>query len=69
MKRQTDFSAQRRAGAAIAELLELKPCPEHPDRWQTTWGTKTDLGLYLTVKRYIDEALAEDPDEVKEMRE
>jgi len=26
----------------------------NPKRYKTTWGNKTDLGIYETVKRLID---------------
>ena len=45
------------AGLAIARILQLRRDPDHPaTRWQTTWGTKTNLGLFRTVARLIDEA-------------
>jgi hypothetical protein len=43
--------AQR--GALLAEVLKLRRDREHPDRWQTTWGTKTDLGLFRIVERIL----------------
>ena len=46
---------QAKIGNCIAQLLMLKKTREHKDRYHTTWGTKTDLGLYLCVKRIIDE--------------
>jgi hypothetical protein len=42
-------------GALIAEVLQLRRNPREQDRWSTTWGTKTDLGLFRTVKRLIEE--------------
>jgi len=40
---------------AIAELLwdYLKKDPEHKDRRQTGWGTKTKIGLAASVARII----------------
>lgn len=38
-------------GATLAENLKLRRDKEHRDRWQTGWGTKTNLGLALTVRR------------------
>ena len=43
---------QAKIGNCIAQLLMLK---KTKGRYHTTWGTKTDLGLYLCVKRIIDE--------------
>jgi hypothetical protein len=42
-------------GKAIAECLKLKHDREHKDRYPTTWGTKTDCGLALTVLRILSE--------------
>lgn len=42
-------------GSMLIEMLDLKPDPENPGRVFTTWGTKTPLGLYRTVKRIIEE--------------
>lgn len=36
-------------GRVLAETLKLKRDPEHKDRWQTTWGSKTNAGLARTV--------------------
>jgi hypothetical protein len=41
------------AGAKLAEALELKKDREHKDRWRTGWGTKTNTGLYLTLREMI----------------
>jgi len=42
-------------GNSIAKCLHLKRDPEHADRWITDWGTKTGLGLYLTLSRQLVE--------------
>ncbi len=44
-------------GALLAHVLKLRKDSEHKDRWQTTWGTKTDLGLFRTVKRIVEEGV------------
>ena len=44
---------QGKIGNCIAQLLLLKK--KRNGLYNTAWGTKTDLGLYLTVKRIIDE--------------
>lgn len=47
----------KKAGNALAKALFLKRDPEHADRWQTAWGSKTDIGLYLTVKSLLEKPL------------
>ena len=48
-------------GRLIATVLNLKTNPayygddDNNVRYDTTWGTKTALGLYETVKRIIEE--------------
>ena len=47
-------------GALIAETLKLKRSKHRgsdgkPDRWDVEGGDKTDLGLYRTVKRLIED--------------
>lgn len=32
-------------GNDLAMSLVLRPDPEHPDRWRTNWGSKTNAGL------------------------
>ncbi len=43
--------------SAIVELLwdYLKKDPEHKDRRQTGWGTKTKQGLYNCINRIVME--------------
>ena len=43
-------------GVYLANTLGLKKI-RGTIRYQTAWGDKTALGLYLTVKRIIDERL------------
>lgn len=45
-----DTEALRR-GLKIAEILSLRKNSE--GRYQTTWGTKTALGLFRTMERLI----------------
>lgn len=40
-------------GKLIADILQVKM--NKSGRYVTTWGDKTALGLYRTVKRIIDE--------------
>lgn len=44
-----------RRGELLAEVLHLRLIRSGSDagRYQTTWGTKTALGLYRTVERII----------------
>jgi len=52
--RQTNNNAHlSRVGKRIANILMLKQ--DKQGLYNTTWGTKTDIGLYRTVKRIIDE--------------
>lgn len=43
---------QAKIGKNIANMLRLK---ETKKRYNTTWGTKTALGLYLSIMRIIRE--------------
>ena len=54
MKQITEQEEIRR-GELIAEVLCLRRSPREQDRYLTAWGTKTDLGLFRTVKRIIEE--------------
>jgi len=49
------FEAESMRGVALGELLQLKKKRSN-GRYNTTWGDKTPLGLYLTVKRFIEES-------------
>ena len=44
---------QARRGALMADIFGLKRDPENSQRWQTVWGSKTDLGLFNTAKRIL----------------
>ena len=41
-------------GNSLAVAMYLKRDREYKDRWQTAWGTKTGLGLYLTLRNLIE---------------
>lgn len=46
-------------GLQIAEIFGLKKARKMAgfnDRYETSWGTKTALGLYRMVKRLADES-------------
>lgn len=42
-------------GAHLAEVLKLRKDPEYKDRYQTTWGGKTALGVFASVRRLMAE--------------
>jgi hypothetical protein len=42
---------KKRIGLKLAAMLQLKRDSEHKDRFQTTWGTKTAIGVFETVLR------------------
>jgi len=44
---------ESRRGALLAQVLKLRRDREHSDRWQTQWGTKTDLGLFRICERMV----------------
>lgn len=46
--REDDVEADH-IGAMFAVALNLKRDREHRDRWQTDWGTKTNIGLARTI--------------------
>ncbi len=41
-------------GEFLADMLNLK---KKGDRYNTSWGSKTSKGLFLTLKRVIDQRL------------
>jgi hypothetical protein len=47
-----DEAEETRRGKAIAEVLQLRKVH---GRYQTTWGSKTELGLFRTLQRLIME--------------
>jgi len=55
IKPLTDKQAAE-AGAALAELLYLKK-ERKSGRYRTTWGTKSALGLYRTIERFLVERM------------
>ena len=44
-------------GKQLAEVLYLRKDSEHKDRYQTSIGTKTAIGLFATVRRIVIEGL------------
>jgi len=47
-------SEMDRAGGELAKALGLKKSKLFKDRWVTTWGDKTNKGLYLTLREMMD---------------
>jgi len=49
---------QIKIGQQLADILYLKFDPKYRKgtdvRYMTSWGNKTALGLYMTVKRILD---------------
>jgi hypothetical protein len=52
---QIDETEEARRGALIREVLQLRRSIEYRDRVNTAWGNKTDLGLFRTMKRIIED--------------
>ena len=49
------LNTETEIGEAIAEILILREDKGYnPKRYKTTWGNKTALGIYGTVKRLIE---------------
>lgn len=52
LEKLTEQEEEKR-GKLLAEVLRLGRDPIYEDRWLTTWGTKTDLGVFRVVKRIV----------------
>ena len=52
-----DVVTELAIGARLADVLQLRRDREHKDRWQTTAGNKTDLGIYRTIVAIILEEI------------
>lgn len=53
---------ETKRGTALVEMLELLPMRQtqaeirtHGRRYRTSWGTKTALGLFRSVKRIVED--------------
>ena len=46
---------QDKIGLAIAQMLCLRKDRDNKSRWQTTWGNKTNTGIFNTVCRLGEE--------------
>ena len=57
MKQTTeiDEAEAKRRGQMIAEAFHFKRDKNYSDRWRCTWGNKTSLGVYYTLKRMIED--------------
>lgn len=44
-------------GAEIAGIFKLRRDSEHKDRWQTTWGSKTNKGIARSVVALVEKYL------------
>lgn len=55
----SEFSIEEQTllGRKFAETFHMRRSVAHPDRWATVDGTKTDLGVYRTVKRMLRESV------------
>ena len=51
----TDDAVAAKVGVKIAAIFHLKRDEQHPDRWKTVWGNKSDAGLARTMLRVIEE--------------
>jgi hypothetical protein len=40
-------------GEQLAEIFQLKKAKGYKDRYETTWGTKTAMGIYAVAARLI----------------
>ena len=56
-KTETTETQDANLGRAIAEMLNIR---KHPatDRFYTTWGDKSEIGLALSIKRLVEEQTA-----------
>ena len=55
LKAEEVLQGQIRSGERWARILMLKRSHEYADRYQTTWGDKTALGIYLVMCRLVGE--------------
>ena len=55
LKAEEVLQGQIRSGERWARILMLKRSPDHTDRYLTTWGDKTALGIYFVMCRLVGE--------------
>ena len=48
---------QRAIGKEIAKIFLMKKSREHKDRYQMTWGDKSDIGLFRTLVRIAEDIM------------
>lgn len=60
MKEYTEEEKDK-IGKAIADILMLRKDKDHKDRYQTTWGNKTAIGIFNTVLRIAEDIQAGKP--------
>lgn len=46
---------EMRRGSMIAEVCQLKASRDYPDRFFTTWGTKSPIGLFRSIQRIVED--------------
>ena len=51
---EIDDATAEKIGAALAKVLQLRKSKEHKDRWETSCGDKTNIGLYRTVYNVLE---------------
>lgn len=54
MKNHT-IEKQAEIGKTLAKILCLKRSKTNKERYQTTWGDKTALGIFNTINRLAEE--------------
>jgi predicted deacylase len=54
---KSDYSEPEKEviGKKIAEMLYLRKSQEEHGRFRTSWGTKTPVGIFETIRRLGDE--------------
>jgi hypothetical protein len=52
-----DEAFTEKLGEKLASVLRLRRDPEHRDRWQTSFGSKTNQGLASTVIQLLEDSV------------
>jgi hypothetical protein len=65
-----EYTEQEQAemGRKLAKVFHMKRDPQRRDRWQTTWGNKTDLGLFRTIVGVVEEIKDGKPGDLLEVQ-
>lgn len=53
---EEDNKFTEQLGSNLASILRLRRDPEYRDRWQTSHGSKSNLGLARTIVAILEEA-------------